>query len=405
MSNSWTQVKLGEILDEPFRNGVSPSTDGDVEARVLTLSAITGTSFDASANKVGRFKSSPPLQHRVNSSDLLICRGNGNRALVGRGFFPDEDRVDLVFPDTVIAARVSRAKANPSYIQYLWNSSLVRVQIESRARTTNGTFKINQDILHEIVMPLPPLAEQALIAARLEGSDALRTLRVRTLDALDELLQSIFVEMFGDPVGNNTSWARGVVGDFVVGYETGKNLVADDADDPDSKYRVLKVSAVTSLVFDPKESKALPEGYEPPPSHFVREGDLLFSRANTEALIGATALVEETLQGLVLPDKLWRFVWYEPQRAEVLYVRQLFRQASFRREITRRSSGTSGSMKNISQSKALSLPVGLPPLGLQREFARWVAAVEELKARQQVQFQQLDELFAALRDQAFRDNL
>jgi type I restriction enzyme S subunit len=401
MSTSWTRVKLGEILDEPLRNGVSPSTDGDVEARVLTLSAITGTSFDASANKVGRFKRSPPSHYRVNSSDLLICRGNGNLALVGRGFFPSEDRVDLVFPDTVIAARVSRAKANQSYVQYLWNSSLVRVQIESRARTTNGTFKINQEILHEIVMPLPSLAEQAVIAARLEGLDRLRALRVQALYALDELLQSTFVAMFGDPVGDKISWARGVVGSFVWRYETGKNLVADDADNPDSKYRVLKVSAVTSLVFDPKESKALPEGYEPPSSHFVREGDLLFSRANTEALIGATALVGETSQSLALPDKLWRFVWYEPQRAEVLYVRQLFQQASFRREIARRSSGTSGSMKNISQSKVLSIPVGLPPLELQREFARRVVAVEELKAKQQAQLQQLDKLFAALQDKAF----
>ena len=88
MSNSCTQAKLSEILDEPLRNGISPSTAGKVEAKVLTLSAITGASFDSSAHKVGRFRSSPPSQYRVNSSDLLICRGNGNRALVGRGFFP-----------------------------------------------------------------------------------------------------------------------------------------------------------------------------------------------------------------------------------------------------------------------------------------------------------------------------
>src|SRR5690606_4686336 len=134
----------------------------------------------------------------------------------------------------------------------------------------------------------------------------------------------------GDPVANHRKWPVKAVGDFVAGFESGKSLVADDEDDRRSKYLVLKVSAVTSLEYRPEQSKALPPDYTPPASHIVRSGDLLFSRANTAELIGATAYVFSTPPNLLLPDKLWRFVWHNEPRTEPHFVRYLFQQPKFR---------------------------------------------------------------------------
>lgn len=269
--------------------------------------------------------------------------------------------------------------------------------------TTRG--KLTKAGAGGIPLPIPPLPEQRRIAAILDQADALRAKRREALAQLDSLSQSIFIEMFGDPVSNDRDWRDADVSEFVAGFETGKSLVAADEDDQGSAYRVLKISAVTSLEFKPDQSKALPIDYKPPESHFVREGDLLFSRANTAELIGATALVDTTWPNLVLPDKLWRFVWHSAPRAAPRFVQHLFRQAKFRFEIARRASGTSGSMKNISQHKLLSIRVGLPPLALQQSFATRVQAVESLKVTHRAALAESDALFVSLQERAFTGQL
>ncbi|MGQ0712817.1 MAG: restriction endonuclease subunit S [Gemmatimonadaceae bacterium] len=157
---AWPTIAMKQALTIPLRNGLSPSKSGRVSAKVLTLSAITGRSFDDAACKMSTFHSPPPSDQSVNGSDFLICRGNGNIRLVGRGQFPNRTMPDVTFPDTMIAARVSDQLVQPSFLQLVWNSNAVRQQIESLARTTNGTFKVNQTMLEGVTFMCPPLSLQ-----------------------------------------------------------------------------------------------------------------------------------------------------------------------------------------------------------------------------------------------------
>jgi len=126
--------------------------------------------------------------------------------------------------------------------------------------------------LKRLEIPLPSLDEQRRIAAILDKADTLRRKRKRALDLLDSLRRSIFLEMFGDLV-ESCDYPKGTISDWVADFDTGKNL----APDPDARqfngYRVLKVSAVTTGIFLPDQSKPLPVGYEPPASHIVKKGD------------------------------------------------------------------------------------------------------------------------------------
>lgn len=167
--------------------------------------------------------------------------------------------------------------------------------------------------------------------------------------------------------------------------------------------RVLKISAVTSNRFRPEESKPLPDDYIPPSEHFVRPGDLLISRANTTELVGAVALVESTPPNLVLPDKLWRFVWREPDRVEPLFVWALLQTRAMRRELSSRSSGTGGSMKNISKAKLRTMPLLWPSHDDQSKFAQRLRSVDVV--RNLCSVAPLDTLFLSLQSRAFRGDL
>ncbi|MFD7577276.1 restriction endonuclease subunit S [Kitasatospora sp. NPDC059817] len=186
----WPARKMQDLLDGSLRNGLSPATGGTVQAKVLTLSAITGKRFDATAFKVSGFKSTPPREQSVCSADFLICRGNGNSGLVGRGHFPPFDMPDVTYPDTIISLRPS-SLLRPGYLQCVWNSGLVRRQIDSSARTTNGTFKINQKGIESVSIPVPPLDLQELFESRIAPITDLQKTQASHLAELDSLFASL----------------------------------------------------------------------------------------------------------------------------------------------------------------------------------------------------------------------
>src|SRR5699024_6842311 len=110
--------------------------------------------------KEATFKEAPPSEKSVRRNDFLVCRGNGNIDLVGRGYFPTEDIPNTTFPDTIIASPVDQEKILPSFLETLWKQDSIREQIKSVARTTNGTFKINQRSLENIMIMIPPISLQ-----------------------------------------------------------------------------------------------------------------------------------------------------------------------------------------------------------------------------------------------------
>lgn len=174
-----------------LRNGQSPDRGGNVVEPVLTLSSVTRGRFNPRAFKAGTFNISPGREKRVRGTDFLISRGNGNRELVGVGVFVGGRGVGTVFPDTVIAASLNLEVVDPLFFEVAWAQPSVRRQIEAAARTTNGTFKINQKALEGVALPFPPLDTQREFAALVEKIDVQRARVERALALEDELFASL----------------------------------------------------------------------------------------------------------------------------------------------------------------------------------------------------------------------
>lgn len=293
-------------------------------------------------------------------------------------------------------------KVDNKYLQYVLNDPDTR---DFYKKFASGGLQINlgkTDLLN-VEIPLPPLPEQRRIAAILDKADELRQKRRQAIEKLDQLLQATFIDMFGDPVSNPKGWEVIKVREIISDFVGGKNLECPE--ESDSPYRILKVSAVTSKNYKYFESKAAPTGFSPAQEAIVRKGDLLFSRANTTELVAATAYVWETPENIVLPDKLWKFIIKETNSVNTLYLWELFKNAAFRCELSKLSSGTSGSMKNISKSKLKEMTMIYPPKDIQDHYGRislkvW-QEIESVKAHQS----NLELLFASLQQRAFSGNL
>jgi len=261
---------------------------------------------------------------------------------------------------------------------------------------------VKKSAFAEFSIPLPPLPEQKRIAQILDAADALRAKRRESIAQLDALVQSTFLEMFGDPKINPMSWPVEPLSHVVAQLKGGKNIAESETT---TDFKVLKVSAVTSGIFRPNESKYLPADFSVPDSYIVKAGDLLISRANTTELVGATAYVWETPENIALPDKLWRVEMKNNSQIEPLFLFVLSRGRHFRSMLSERASGTSGSMRNISKPKLLSTPIILPPVALQIRFTSVVRSIQTQKSLLQTHLSELNTLFASLQSRAFNGEL
>jgi len=263
----------------------------------------------------------------------------------------------------------------PEYLAY-WLSD----QRERLVQLSGGTTfrELPKSTLKKVCIPLPPLDEQRRVVDILNRAAKIERLRMQARERLEEFIPALFLKMFGDPVENTMKWDVSLVGEVIQGFESGKNVKAGNGATP---FRILKVSAVTGGEFDPSMSKPAPDDHVPPREHCVRFGDLLISRANTSTLVGATAMVECEAPHVLLPDKIWRFVWRTNSPVEPRFVHGVFQNQTTRKLLSEMASGTSGSMKNISQSKLKTLPIIVPPLERQMLYGELVGKMRQLYFR------------------------
>jgi type I restriction enzyme S subunit len=192
----WGVMTVNDALEIPIRNGVSPSKSGTYIGKVLTLSAITRGSFNPFAVKDATFTMPLASGDEVYRNDFLVCRGNGNPDLVGRGCFPSYDMPKVAFPDTAMALRLSPKVIDRSFFAAAWNTAYVRRQIKSVAKTTNGTYKINQTGLGGITLPVPPLSIQYHFAEHSTSIEAIIDFHISALATAEATFQSLLHRAF-----------------------------------------------------------------------------------------------------------------------------------------------------------------------------------------------------------------
>lgn len=177
-----------------MRNGLSPSKAATYKGRVYTLSAITGDFFQE-IFKEDTF-SQIHEKYFPKDNDFLVCRGNGNINLVGKGYFFPGVSEGVIFPDTIIAVSIQPNTVNKHFFEALWKTRFVRQQIESNARTTNGAHKINQGVIEKIKIIQPPIGLQNQFAAIVKKVEGLKSRYQQSLTDLESLYGALSQKAF-----------------------------------------------------------------------------------------------------------------------------------------------------------------------------------------------------------------
>ncbi len=251
-------------------------------------------------------------------------------------------------------------------------------------------------------VPLPPLAEQKRIAEILDAADALRAKRREALAQLDTLLQSTFLDMFGDPISNPMGWDVTTVdrtGSIQGGLQVTSKRLSLSMERP-----YLRVANVFRgfLELDELKTIRLTEAEELRTSLEYEDILIVEGHGNKEE-IGRCARWDGSIAQCVHQNHLIR-LRCDRLKASPIYVENYINSPGGRRSLTGTSRTTSG-LNTISVSKVRGSEIQLPPLDLQHRFAAIVESVEHQKAIQRAHLAELDTLFASLQSRAFRGEL
>lgn len=171
-------------------------------------------------------------------------------------------------------------------------------------------------------------------------------------------------------------WTEAPLKSRLLRIDAGRSPDLPDVPASPGEWGVLKVSAVHSSGFRPKENKSVTSAALVDERYEVRAGDLLFSRANTPELVGSACIATPTAERLLLSDKTLRLV-VNPDLADARFISICLAGREVRRQIEVAATGSSRSMQNISQRSVENLRLRWPSAEEQRRIVEVLDAVSD----------------------------
>ena len=163
----WVWAPISDLVSEQPRNGVSiKGSLSPPGVAALRLDALVDNGLDFSRCRYIQIPLRKAALIAIRDGDFLVSRANGSRHLVGKAAVAEQSPDEMIFPDTIIRLRFVEP-ALGRWIAAVWKSGLVRGQLEARAKTSAGIWKLGQDDLLAVRIPLPSLEEAAFIVQRL----------------------------------------------------------------------------------------------------------------------------------------------------------------------------------------------------------------------------------------------
>ena len=324
--------------------------------------------------------------------DLILCI----RATIGDRNWSD---TEYCLGRGVAGLRAKGTELNQAYLGHWLDYATPVLRTKGRGATF---LQVSKRDIASLQIPLPPLAEQKRIAGILDAADALRAKRREALVQLDTLLQSTFLDMFGDPVTNPMGWEVTTVSR--IGSIQGGLQVTSKRRSLPIERPYLRVANVFRGFLELVEIKTI----RLTESELLRtsldyEDILIVEGHGNKAEIGRCARWDGSIDQCVHQNHLIR-LRCDGSKASPTYVENFINSPGGRRSLVGTSRTTSG-LNTISVSKVRGSEIQLPPLDLQHQFAAITESVERQKATQRAHLAELDTLFASLQSRAFRGDL
>jgi type I restriction enzyme, S subunit len=263
---------------------------------------------------------------------------------------------------------------------------------------TGSTFKaITQETLKRVEIPFPPLDDQIRIATLLSKVENLISRRREQLKQLDELLKSVFLEMFGDPVRNENGWEMkrmDEISDSRLGKMRDKKFITGNhlrkyIGNSNVQWFRFKLDDLEEMDFDKRE-RAL---------FGLKGGDLLICEGGD---IGRCAIWRNNIAECYFQKAIHRVRLYQSQAIPeyVQYVMLFFSLYNGFKNVTCKAT-----ISHLTGEKLKETLIPIPPVDRQNQFAEIVAKLEFLRGRYTESLTKMESLYETLSQKEFKGEL
>lgn len=389
---------LNEVISEKITGDWG---DEGVKVYVLRTTNFTNDGVIDFSNVVTRDIPEKVIERKkLVQGDVIIEKSGGSPSQpVGRVvYFESKDEVFLCNNFTAILR--SNDLVYPKYLFYfLFSLHKLGVTLKFQNKTT-GIINLQLDkYLDRIQIPIPPLPEQKRIANILNKAYSLRLKNKQLLAIYDELLQSTFLDMFGDPATNPKGWEKKEAERFIdllTGYPFKSKEYSDSNDD-------LKLCG--GLIIMPwgiewgKSNhwrRDMAVGLE---KYFLKENDIVM--AMDRPWISSGFKIAQIKKEDIPTILVQRTARIRAKKINQMFLYYLYQSKGF--EIHARPTETT--VPHISPTDIKNYKLILPPITLQNQFAQIVENIEAQKALVKQSLQESEDLFNGLVQKAFGGEL
>lgn len=330
----------------------------------------------------------------VLPGDILISRLPDP---VGRACIIPELGVKCITGVDCSIVRLSHEIDANWFIRYS-QSKAYQAQIESSVTGTTRK-RISRKNLGKIEIPIPPLEEQKRIAGILDEAARVRKKTQALIDKFDELAQSLFLDMFGDPVTNPKGWeVKSLSAIADVDFFDGDWVESKDQD-PEGGIRLIQLADIGEGKFLNKSAKFInSDAATRLKVSFLKTGDLLMARMPDP--IGRTCVFPLSEPCITAVDVC---VVRCSSRYLITYLNGVFSQSGMHKKIERLATGTT--RKRAARSKIGKVELALPDESIIRSYSNRLKIILQAQEDAGLQLKLDNDLFNALLQKAFKGEL
>ena len=413
---SLVTFSIGGIWGSPPDSGAPDTT---------TVAVMRGADYRswATCRAAGAAIRRVPLKaaesRRLEVGNLVIeVSGGGPTQPVGRVVLIDDAALQSTNLPLVLSNFCRRAvlssDVNPQFVYYqLLHKYLCGDTGRFQTATTNIRNLNFKKYLAETMLVVAPREEQERVVAAIEEQFSRLDAALAALERARQNLKRMKTALLSAAVSgglmetNSDKWEFVPLGQLLLDIHAGKSFRCEERPASLDEWGVIKVSAMTWGEFRPNENKTVLADREIDSRMEIRSGDLLVSRANTVDYVGAVVHVCDCRPRLLLSDKSLRLTVGPRVLPEWLVV--VLRSPVGREYIERVATGTSDSMRNISQPKLRSLTVPVPSISMQRrltgEVDRQMSLITKLESEVTERRKSAESLRSSILDAAFSGTL
>lgn len=336
----------------------------------------------------------------IKLNDILIVKDGattGKVSYVGSDFPFERAAIN----EHLFALTVDSKIASPRYVFSFLKSPLGQKEIlkDFRGAAIGG---ISRGFIDLANIPLPSLDDQIRIAHLLGKVEGLIAQRKQHLQQLDDLLKSVFLEMFGDPVRNEKGWPINPLTTYMS--EQPNNGLYKPQSSYGSGTKIIRIDSFYDGIVQNIEGLKRVEITDAELLKFeIRPFDILVNRVNSIEYLGKIGVVPAISEPMVYESNMMR-LRLNHEAILPVYLMYFWRTPYLKSQINSKAK-KAVNQASVNQQDVNGLLVPQPSIELQKQFSSIVEKVEGIKSRYQQSLTDLEALYGALSQQAFKGEL